>query len=232
MAVVSRPFLGCRINAARPLLRLLILIGLTTVLAGCLRVSEGGSASIGGSVQIDQAALDDPFFDPLTDALLIEADETTSEALDTFEPIGSAGEIIDGSTFAIGRLGELEVGRWEAEDGGRLACVGYRVGSTSTSSQCDPVGAAVPNPTVFFDVTCLEGDETPVWRVFTVDERVDALRVELADGTSVVGIDPEDAGLVALEATGEVRRSTAQTTTGQVWVLDFVASCQEIRPSG
>ena len=195
-------------------------------------MSDGGSASIGGSVQIGQAAVDDPVYDPLTDAVLIEADETTSEALDTFEPVGSAGEIVEGSTVAIGRLGELEVGRWEAEDGIRLACVGYRVGSTSTSSQCDPAGPDVPNPTVFFDVTCPENEETPVWRVFTVDERVDALRVELPDGTSVVGIDPDDTGLVALEATGEVRRSTAQTTTGQVWLLDFVASCQEIRPSG
>ncbi|MBT8216928.1 MAG: hypothetical protein KJO17_08775 [Acidimicrobiia bacterium] len=195
-------------------------------LAGCLGVAGEGSTSIGGAVTIDQAVEDDPFYDPTADEVLVVAADLSSAPLASFDPVGSPAPVIDGTAIAIGELGELVVGSWEAEDPdtGRVACIGYRIGSESASSQCDDPAAA-GNPTIFFEVGCPAHDDPPEWWVFSVDGRVDALRIKLSDGTVVVGRDPDDTGLVAVEATGEPDRVTAQTTTGQVWLLDLVVSC-------
>lgn len=199
------------------------LLGLAV--AGCLASSSEVVSTTGGSVTLEQAVEEEPFYNPIIEQALIDSRLLSSRPLADFDAPTNDFDVVAGTVEGIGRLDELQVGRWEAEDDelGRLTCVGYAIGDVSEGSECaeDPPDE---NPRVFFQVVC-RNDEEPFWRVFSVDERVDAIRLEVADDITVVGDDRDDTGLVAAEAIGTVTRATVQTTTGQVWLADVAVGC-------
>ena len=201
-----------------------IISGIAVALAACSGLSAGGS-SVTGSVLLDQAAESPPFYDPTTEQALIDSRQLSARPLAVFEPPSGVEGVVDESVVAIGQFSALRVGRWQVldEELGLQECIGY-VTEGLSSGDCGRTNADTPAPEVFYQVDC-SSDDLPHWWMFTVDERIDALRVDIEADVSVVGDDPLDTGLVALEAIGNVVAATAQTTTGQVWTLGIDVAC-------
>jgi hypothetical protein len=205
----------------------LAIVTLALASAGCFGVYGEAETSIGGSVVLDQALEVAPFYSPIMDQALIDSRLLSSSPLVAFEPPPHAEGIVAGSSAPIGRLGELQVGRWTAIDDtlGVVDCVGFTRSDAGSGSECTERGpGSQPAPTIHYEVSC-SSTGPPHWFIFTVDERVDALHLVVEADVAVVGDDPRDTGLVAAEAIGDVTAATAQTTTGQVWVVDIAMDC-------
>lgn len=209
----------------RASLIILIISGLAVLTAACGGLAASGS-SVGGSVLLDRAADSPPFYEPIMEQALIDSRQLSARPLAAFEPPTGDKGVVGGSAAAFGRLGDLLVGKWQTVDDelGLMECIGFTFEPMGSGSECTQAGTERPGPEVFYQVEC-RGDARPHWIVFTVDERIDALRVDVEADVSVVGDDPLDTGLVAVEAIGNVVAATAQTTTGQVWTLAIEVAC-------
>ena len=203
---------------------LLALIAVLGPIAACSELSA--ESSVGGSVQLDQALEVDPFYNPIIEQALIDSRLLSSRPLIDFDPPEATGTVVPSSVMPIGQLDELRVGTWSADDDelGEIECFGYSLGSSS-GARCGDDPPQAGSPEIFFEVNCREGDPAHWW-VYTVDERVDALRLNFEADVAVVGDDPLGTGLVAAEGIGTLVGAAAQTTTGQVWSLAITgATC-------
>lgn len=194
--------------------------GFAVVLAACIGYSSDEGTTVAGSVQLGDAIEEAPFYHPINELALIDARHLSSRALTAFAPTSDVDGVIAGTVEPIGQLGPLRVGTWNADDPelGLVNCIGFFTSEGGSGSSCAEANADVSLPEFNYEVTCQSG-EPMHWLAFTTDERVDSLRFDVADDVSVIGDDPDDTGLVAVEAVGAVVRALAQTTTGQVWAV-------------
>ncbi len=200
------------------------LAALGLLLAACAELT--GSTTVGGSVVLGQVLADEAFYDPGTGQATGDAWLVTSQPLSAFDVPDSGSPVADGSITPIGEAGDLQAATWRIDDAefGRLDCFGFRMGGESSGAECGQPAAGEGDPSVFFELRCSDGDP-PEWHVFTIAETVAALRLEVEGDAAVVGADPEGTGLVAAAASGNVSRITAQTTGGEIRLVDIEAAC-------
>ncbi len=194
------------------------------VLAACGDVS--GSTTVGGSVELGRVLAEEAFYDPVTRQAPSGARLVSSQPLAEFGVPDSGSPVVEGSMTPIGESGGLRVATWRIDDPelGTLECFGFRVAGESSGAECAQPAATGAAASVFFELRC-SAEDPPAWQVFTIAATVAALRLEIEGGDAVVGADPEGTGLVAAAASGPVTRITAQTTAGEVRLVDVEAAC-------
>lgn len=197
---------------------MLLLASLT--LSSCVLARSVGQSetSTGGNEQLQTLSNEPRFVDlvdgsVLIDAEIIETGEVTSQVLDGAEPI-------EGSVHYLGEAAGVRSARWKENIGGSIVeCEGWFATSGGTWTCGDDHEMA--GDIVDFMTTCYS-NKPPETLVLTVDEDIVALRFDLPDGTSIVSVDPDDRGLLALTVTGGVAAALAQTADGAVYEIESV----------
>jgi len=128
---------------------------------------------------------------------------------------------IPGSVVMLGESGDLRAARWkETMFGSVVDCEGW-FSSGGGAWSCGDEQAPIVEPLVEYQVTCRSNGPSET-TVFSLDPRVVALQADLSDGTSIVAVDPDHHGLVALTELRGVGQVLAQTADGLVYVLESV----------
>lgn len=214
-APVSRPSLPPqRLSDMR---RITWWLTLVLLMAAC---GGGEDASANGQALLKRSVGDAPFFDTTAGTLLVDGRLLSSSRLGEFEVPPFLGEAQSGSEVPIGRLDNLRVGTWQIGNVafGPLPCVGYIVTEDVAGGDCSTDDPAENLPAVYWHVGC-RPDNAQEWYAFSIDERVTAIRLEFAGGSTVVGADTTRVGLVAVQGSGTLQRATAQTSDGAVWLF-------------
>ncbi len=197
-----------------------MLLVASLTLSSCVLARSVGQSetSTGGNERLQTLSNEANFLDlveerVLIDAEVIETGDVTSQVLAGAEPI-------DGSVQFLGEAAGIRSARWKENLAGSIVqCEGWFASSGGTWTCGDE--AQMEGDFVDYMTTCYS-NKPPETLVLTVDEDIVALRFDLSDGTSVVSVDPDDRGLLALRATGGIAAALAQTVDGTVYQIESV----------
>lgn len=190
-------------------------------LSSCTLARSVGQSetSTGGTETLQITSFEPAFYDPVVGEISIDARVVETRQAPDQTPSGASP--IEGSIQMLGESEGTSAARWiEKMDGVVMTCEGW-FSAAGASWTCGDQPAPDQGPIVEYQVTCYS-DRAPLIMVLSVDDRVDALRFDLSDGTSIVASDPESRGLVALSARGGIAAALAQTADGTVYELQSV----------
>lgn len=204
--------------------RLFLSFFAVTVLSGCQLFAIAGSVSetsTGGQEMLEFLSEEPIFYDTATGEVLIDAAvRATGGTADTALP---GADPLPGSVEMLGKSGDIRAARWqETMNGVTMDCSGWFDADDMAAWGCGEGDPGAHPPIVEYQITCRDNGSHEM-SLFSLDDRVAALRVDRADGSSLVGIDPDGRGLVAISTGTGTAQVLAQTDDGQVFEVRSVA---------